>query len=1019
MENNKGLIYATINKRRITLSVVILIFIIGLLCYVSLPKQQYPVIQLPMVIIYTVYPGASATDMEELVTSKIEDKCMAADGFDSVTSDSYNSTSVVKINFNRDLTEEELQDNIDKLRNEIQDLKENELPSGITTLNFNDNAFDTSGYVIAFTSDTKSNEELVQRAEELKDELIGNQGVSRVEVDGEIQRQVKVTVDNEKLNHINLSLAELSGIVGYQNTIVPVGTVEFDNDELFINTSGKLQSLEEIENITVAVDTQTGAITKLRDIAKVEMVYDEDAKKYSFNGKEAVILSLYFEEGVNVLEVGEQMRQRVEKFSEKLPEDIQIDKVIYLPDDVSKSINDFVVNLIESVVIVLVVIMIGMSIRNGSIVAVAIPLTIFVSFIAMKIFGVDVQFVSLASLIIALGMLVDNAIVVSDAIQVRIDNDEERMSACVNGAKEVALPVLTSTLTTVVMFAVFFALPGTIKNFILSLPIVVISALIASYVVSMLVTPVMCYFRIKKSTEKPEKKYSLKQLCANMVDMGVRHKVLTLSIAFGSIIVAVLILSRTSLELVPKSDKSLLDITITTDNLYDIRKTENAVKAAEGILAKYDEIEYYLASSGGRIPKYEFTALPGTDSTNLGNIVVRLNLDNSDITKDKAEFCKILGDELSQALAGSRVVVKEMGIIPSSSEPIQINVCGNDFNVLNQASDKVVSLLNANEGTNDVFSDRKIKTYNYYVDMKNDSLTSCGLTKAEVQNELNIAMMGREATTYRKDSKEYPVIIGTDIKDMKTIEGLKVKSSVSGEKYKIKQIANINIENDYGVISRYNGKRCVTVTSQTKNGASPVDIQNKVKKELEKENIEGVTFVYQGDSDIFDEIMHPLGIAAAIGTIIIFIILYIQFYSVKRSLVVVLSIPFGMIGSALGLWLTNQKLSFLAILGIISLIGVVVNNAIVLVDYMDRGLENCKDVYKVCKDAVLMRFRPIMLSTTTTVLGLLPLVISGDVLFKGLATAFMCGLLANLCFIFVVIPIFYIGFIGKEQGLKN
>lgn len=1014
MEYKKGLIYEAINKRRITLSVIVMIFVIGFVCYASLPKQQYPVIQLPMVIIYTVYPGASATDMEELVTSKIEDKCMAADGFDAVTSDSYNSTSVVKVNFNRDLPEDELQDDIDKLRNEIEDLKANELPSGITTLTFNDNAFDTSGYVVAFTSDTKSNEELVQRAEELKDELIGNEGVGKVEVDGEIQRQVKITVDIEKLNYINLSLAELSGIVGYQNTIVPVGTVQFENDEMFINTSGKLQSLEEIENITVSVDTQTGAITKLKDIAKVEMVYDEDSKKYSYNGKEAVILSLYFEDDVNVLDVGEKMRQKVEKYQETLPEDIQIDKVIYLPDDVSKSINDFVVNLIESVVIVLLVVMIGMSIRNGSIVAVAIPLTIFVAFIVMKIFSVDVQFVSLASLIIALGMLVDNAIVVSDAIQVRIDNDEDRMSACVNGAREVALPVLTSTLTTVVMFAVFFALPGTIKNFILSLPIVVISSLIASYVVSMLVTPVMCYFRIEKSVEKKQKKHTLKELCANMVDVGLRHKVLTLGIAIGSIVIAGIILSRTSLELVPKSDKDLLDITITTDNLYDIRKTENAVKAAEKIISEYDEIEYYLAASGGRIPKYEFTALPATDATNIGNIVVRLDLENSEITKDKAEFCKILGDRLSEELAGSRVVVKEMGIIPSSSEPIQINACGNDFDALNEAGDKIVSLLNQYSGTNDVFCDRKVKTYSYYVDMKNDSLTSCGLTKAEVQNELNIAMMGREATTYRKDSKEYPVIIQTDIDDMQTIEGLRVKSSVSGEKYKIKQVANIGLENDYNTISRYNGKRCVTVTSQTKNGASPVDIQNKVQKELEKENIEGVTFVYQGDSDIFNEIMEPLSIAAVIGTIIIFIILYMQFYSVKRSLVVVMSIPFGIIGSALGLWLTNQKLSFLAILGIISLIGVVVNNAIVLVDYMDRGLEQEDDIYKVCKDAVLMRFRPIMLSTITTVLGLLPLVISGDVLFKGLATAFMCGLFANLCFIFVVVPILYIGLVREK-----
>lgn len=1005
MDNKKGIIYTAINKRRITLFVIVIIFIAGLLSYISLPKQQYPVIKIPMVIIYTVYPGASATDMEELVTSKIEDTCMATDGFLNVRSDSYNSTSVVKVMFDRSLSEEDLQKDMDKLRNSINDLKENELPSGITKLTFNDDAFDTSGYLVALTSETESNEALVERAEKLKDILIGIDGVSNAEVEGEIERQVKVTVNSDKLNHISLSLAELSSIIGYQNSIVPVGTIKFNSDELFINTSGKFSDLEEIKNIIISVNSDTGAIVKLRDVATVEEVYNDSSKKYTYNGEPAVILSLYFNEGVNVIDVGESVVKEVENYQKTLPEGVSINKVVYLPDDVSASINDFIINLIESVAIVLIVIMIGMSITNGSIVAVVIPLTIFISFIAMKAFGVDVQFVSLASLIIALGMLVSNAIVVSDAIQVRIDNDEDRLSACINGTKEVAFPVLTSTLTTVVIFAVFYFLPGTMRRFAFSLPTVVISALTASYVVSMLVTPIMCYIKMKKTPEKKLKKQRMKAFFSFLLKICMKARILTLLISTILVAGAIFLLTKIDLELIPNSDKMLLDVAITTDNFYDIRKTETAISKAQEIISSYAETEYYLAVSGGHIPKYEFTTSPSTDSTNTGNIVIKINLKNSGLTSNKAEFCKILGERLNSEISDCQVVVKEMGIIPNSSEPIQINVCGEDFNALNETATNIENLLFETSGTKDVHSDRKIKTYDYFIEMKNDALNSCGLTKAEVQNELNIAMMGRESTIFRKNNKEYPVIVESDIKDMDLLSDLKIKSSTTKGKYKLKQIADIGINNDYNSISHFNGKRCVTVTAGVKDGASAINIQNNIKSKIQ--NSSGVEIEYEGDNDMFEEIIKALGIGSLLGTIVIFLILYVQFYSFRKSVIVLVSIPFGLIGSAVGLYLTGQNLSIFAILGIVSLIGVVVNNAIVLVDYMDNEVKNGANINDACCTAVDMRFRPILLSTVTTVLGLFPLVLSGNVLFTGLSIAFMSGLLASMFFTFIAIPICY------------
>lgn len=1007
MDNNKGLLRGIITRRKVVIVVMLLLFAVGGMNFIQLPKQQYPVIKLPIVLITTTYPGASAEDIEELVTSKIEDKCMEAEGFDNVKSNSYNSISVVQMMFDRDLSDSELQEDMDKLRNEIMALKENELPSGVTQLVYNDSAFDTCGLIVSFTSDTESNEELVQRAESLKDNLTGMYGVSKVEIEGEIERQIKVTADPAKLNHTSLSLAELSQIISYQNSTIPVGTIEFDTDEMYINSSGKLADIDEIRDIIVSVNSDTGAVVKLKDIASVEMSDNSDSKRYTYNGKASVILSLYFKDGINVLEAGKDVMSVIDDYKTTISDDVELNNVIYLPDDVNGSISEFVINLLESVLIVLFVVMVGMSIINGNIVAIVIPLTIFITFTVMRLFGIDIQFVSLASLIIALGMLVDNAIVVSDAIQVRFDEGDDKMTACVQGTKGVALPMLASTMTTVVIFCAFYLLPGTMRRFVFSLPTIVIAALVASYIISISVIPMLCYLMMKPSKEKKEHIRWFKDFFGSLLKLALKFKVVTLLLSIIVVGLSVLLLSRLDMELLPFSDKELLDITITTDNLYDIRKTKNAVSVTEEILNNEKPVEYYLGAAGGRIPKYDFTSMPGTDATNTGSFVVKIDMEKEDGYADKGEYCEYLENKISSKLGSCKVIVKEIGIIPKASEPVQIDICGDDYETLNNVGIQAQEWLEEMDNTKNVYCDKKVKTYDYYINMKNNSLNSSGLTKGEVQNELNIAMMGREASIYRKDSKEYPIMLETNIRDIDTLKDLKVKSSITGGKYKIGQIANVELKESYNSISRYNGKRSVVVTASAKNGKSPVEIQMALQKKIDESGITGVNVVYEGDRDMFNDIVNSLSLGAVLGMFAIIFILYLQFYSIKRCIVVFATVPFSLIGSSIGLTVFGQNLSIFAILGIISLIGVVVNNAIVLVDYTDNELRQGVSVDEACIIATRKRFRPVIMSSCTTMLGLLPLIISQDVLFMCLSIAFICGLAASMLFTLVVIPVIY------------
>lgn len=471
-------------------------------------------------------------------------------------------------------------------------------------------------------------------------------------------------------------------------------------------------------------------------------------------------------------------------------------------------------------------------------------------------------------------------------------------------------------------------------------------------------------------------------------------------------------LKSRDLQLMPYSDKMLLDVNIETDNLYDLSNTEKQLKKVENVIKDEKSVEYYLSSVGGRVPKYDFTTIASTDATNVGCFVVKLKDTGS---MEKGEYCKYLEDKIKE-VTSANVTVKEIGIMPKSSEEIQIDVCGEDIDNINKAATEISQTLSNDPEVRDVYTDLKVKGYNYYIDLKNDSLNSAGLTKGEVQNELNIAMMGRTVTTYRNNSQEYPVVLQTATDSLDNLRNIQIKSSKSGSKFKLSQIAEIKNVSDYSKISHYNGERCVTITALPKYKKSAVVIENRLIDQINNTDFKGINLVYEGDSDTFIEITTALRVGGIVGVIAIILILYLQFYSLKRCFIIMLTVPFAIVGSSLGLVIFNENLSLFVILGIISLIGVVVNNAIVLVDYIDGELSEGMPIKQACRTAVSKRFRPIILSSTTTILGLVPLAFAGNILFKGLAIAFMCGLFVSLVFTLIVIPVVYSVII---KGLPN
>ena len=547
-----NLIKATIINRRITLFAIILSFIFGLYSYYIMPKQESPDISVTVALITTVYPGASAQDVESLVTRKIEDKVTEVEGYWRVSSNSQNNVSVV-------LLELETGTDVDKAWNQLRqkmDELQSDLPEECEEININTDLYKTAGMILSFSGEGYSYEELADFADELKDELIGIDGVSRIDISGKQEMEVCVEVDTVQLNRLPLSLEDVTGIIMAQGVEIPVGTLENENGKLTVKTQSSYLTMWDIENIILITSEETGSVVRLKDIADVYYRLQDSSNMIKRNDENTVLLTGYFKENRNIIHIGKELDRKIENFKNRLPDDVVVDKILYQPGDVDKSVKEFVTNLLEGIVFVIAVVFIGMGIRNAVIVSTSIPLSILLTLIGMRLLNIYIHQISIAALIIALGMLVDNAIVVSDAIQVRIDNGQEKMRACVEGAREVAIPVLTSTLTTVGAFIPLLLLPGMAGEFVRSIPQIIIISLSASYIVAVFVSPVMAYIFFKPS-KYAQRKHRVRAFFGTLLKIALKRKKLTIAVLLPVVVLCVWMTSLLYLQFFPKADTNM------------------------------------------------------------------------------------------------------------------------------------------------------------------------------------------------------------------------------------------------------------------------------------------------------------------------------------------------------------------------------------------------------------------------------------------------------------------------------
>jgi len=994
------MIRLAIKNKQIVFYLLFVIFIGGLYSFTVIPKQEAPDINAPVARITAIYPGASRSDVEKFVTVKIEEELMNMEEHDYSFSYTYNSVTTIIVFMKYGINTNEVWTD---LRRNLDDLQ-GELPSEVLDLTIDTDLSSTAGMIISLTGEPYDYDELSFYGRSITDALKNVDGVTKFEMIGEVGKEVKITIDGSEMNRLGISYEEVSRLLQAQNLEIPSGNIQTQDEDIPLRIKGSFDSLSDIENIIIDVSRDNYSVLKLKDIATVEFENEDASTIYRRDGKKAILLIGYFEENRNVLVVGDDVRDVIKDIKTRLPEDLVFEEVIFQPTEVDKSINGFIQNLLIGIGLVIIVVFIGMGFRNAIIVSFAIPTSILATLLMMPLVGVKIHSISITAFIVALGMLVDNAIVVSDSIQIKLDAGINKLDACITGTREVIISILTSTLTTIAAFSPLMMLNSIAGEYVKSLPQVVILALIASFFFAFLVTPCLAFvfFKPKVHNDKVKGKTVMQQL----LEFGMKKKVFAFLI--GILVIGILGSSFMFLNIIffPKTDKTIMYIDIKAEKNIDTEYTKNVTDQIEALIKNEEGIKHYTTAIGGAIPKYYDTLGVYAEIPETAQIVMEIDLSKTEFSKNTF-YAKYLQKIIDKSLLGGKADVKELEYAEPISSPVYIRVSGSDIDDLWVTTNELKNVLESIPGSDNVRTDYDPFVYEYEVVLDDERLSYYGLMKYDVLNEVSIALRGREVSVYRKQGEEFAISLGSDISTTEAIGNLMIKSSATGKKHLLKDLGSIELTKVRPTLRKYNGEKTIVLMSDLKNGYDSGSLEKAFKAKIADKDLANTKLTYDGESSKINVYFGNLGVTAVFAILMIFTILLIQFKNFRQSLIILLSLPLSAAGAIFGLFLMDQPISFTGMLGIISLIGIVVNNAIVLMEYINMKRAEGMSVDEAAISASVIRFRPIILSTITTVIGLLPLMLSNSELFKPLSVTLVFGLLVSTFLTLVFIPLTY------------
>ena len=1015
----KTLTQIAIENNRVTWIAMILLILSGIFSYLHMPRSEDPSFILRIATVVTYFPGASPARMEQLITDKLEKEIKEMPELDFITSTSMTGVSVIYVNIKESITD--LDPVWDRLRRKV-DSARTDLPTEIIGPVVNDEFADVYGVILNVVGDGTEYSYIKEVAEEVRDELLLIEEVAKVELFGVQDEQVFVEYDNSRLSELGLSPYQLSQILQGRNIIIPGGDIAIGNERIALEPSGNFESVAELEKTVINIPGSQ-ELVYLSDIATIKRGYvDPATTKVNYMQQPAISLGISLRDGGNILVLGKKVRSLIKRLKSSYPYGIEFEEATFQPDIVKTKIDDFVGNLGQSILVVALVMVITLGLRTGLVVSSLVPATIIISIMIMRLFDIWLDQVSLASLIIALGMLVDNAIVIAESIIIRMQEGKERIEAAIDSVKELKIPLLTSSLTTAAAFFPIYLAESMSGEYTQSIFKVVTITLLTSWILSMTFVPLLCVITLKIKEGNGNELYSGTAYIIYRIILSfmIRHKIFVGLIVFVIFAAVMGVAKQVPQIFFPPSDRAFVTAEFELPEGSSIEATEAAVQKVSAYLQmdlmaeENDGIGVlnwtsYIGQGG---PRYVMNYNPQARRPNYA--IQYINIDSMD---SAAHVISTMENYAFANLPDLRLIVKRPELGPPIVRPVEIRIIGRNTNTLFSIADKLQDQFQNVEGHKNLADNWGARTKKLLVKIDQERARRAGVSSQDIAVSLRAGLSGMELTKYREGDEIIPVVfrsMHSDRKDLGRLESMNVFVQSTGQSVPLKQVADIEVEWEYSKIKRRDGLRSISVHGDLKPGATTVGVISQIKPWLDEQaKTWPVGYRYELGGEIETSVKSSQAIAdkMPIAGLIIIMLLVMQFNSVRKSLIILTTIPLGLIGVVIGLVVLDSYFGFMTLLGVVSLAGIVVNNAIVLIERIqieitDFGREPFDAILEACQ----RRMRPIFLTTATTIGGLLPLYIGGGLMWEPMAIAIIFGLLFSTVLTLGVVPVMYAGF---------
>lgn len=958
-----------IRNRTTILVMGLLILVIGTYSYIMLPREAFPDIPIPHILITTVYEGISPEDIESSVTMKLEKEFTGIRGVKQIRSTSAEGLSVIDVEFlpdvKIDVALQRVKDKVDMARGQLPADAKEPVVSEISLAEFPIMYISLSGDL--------SPVQLKQIADRLEDQIEALPGVLKVEIAGALEREIRLEFDGRRLAAYNLTIQEILGLIPAENVNISSGSLDTEGTRFNLRVPAEFVRPDEAEHLLLAV--RDGRPVYLSDVARVVDTFKDRSTYSRLNGSDSITLAVQKRAGANIVDVADRVRYVLEKAREQIGDSARFDITMDMSKDIRTVVAELENNVLAALILVVAILMLFMGWRASSIAAMVIPLSMLISFFILRILGYTLNMIVLFSLVLVLGMLVDNAIVIVENVYRHMQLGYDRVQAAILGTREVAWPVFTSTMTTLAAFIPLMFWPGMIGHVMKYLPVTLSIGLLSSLFVALVFSPTICATWAGGRARPQDHGHWFISNYSRLLTVGLRNPGTTLYVAFALLACMGILYVKfgRGVEFFPTVDPARANIVIQCPQGTNIRQTDQIARHVEGRLSPFMPwIKQVITNVGSVSAGFELTSSAG--GPHLATVTL-VFYDFEERTRPSAQIIAAVREALAD-IAGAEIRVQREEAGPPTGAPVTVQIIGEDFAELGRISDQIQQRISLIPNLVNLRSDLEAARPElvFVVDRRRASIL--GLNTSAVGNFLKMAILGWKVGTYRQFNDEYDITVRLPVdqrRDLETLWALHMPNA-AGQPIAVSNLGRLEYRGGFGAINHVNQRRVVTLTADAE-GRLGSEVLADVQQQISAMSLPGDCQIeYAGQKEYEDQSKAFLTRAFFVALLLISLILVMQFNSLKVPLIIMVTVVLSSTGALFGLLIC--RLAFGVVMsgiGLVSLAGVVVNNAIVLLDYTRKLQQQGQDLISATAQAARTRLRPVLLTAATTIIGLVPM----------------------------------------------